>query len=563
MQNNYNTLDGDAQHLTSFQQLPNIGGGCTTLTGLCSTALGRFSSYMKEPAFKNIPLMPRWRWWIALSLGVQAILPAEVFFHIFTVQALLPSVGDLYKDHGYSNNVAIDITRILVIILAELPNFLGDCTAISPSEEARAILKKFEQKHKGPESFAHSRFKTICYYAASITLLVIAQLGYASLASTDAIAAGRLSSNPALVNFQAAYFLIFCLIYYNLFLTKKTFKHVEAIINGLDSMITNCRRNILFAAFNPLEAIKNSLDVLARQFSVFMDVSLNNAYRIIVTLYTVYILNDEKTVVFGSFTKNLMIICALSTALATYTQRYLSQLESVGRKEYPFIFDNAGDFLYRFFINKKSILSIFRGAPLAIILYSLEATSLPTAIILGALYTLNNLYVRYIQLPSKPEDENLPKTQNNVDTATVKETELNAEETSEKLFNERIKTRQTPKVINTINAINVAARLARAIALREFIRTLLTKALPEMFDIHLRSDWVVVDAIWVFVAAAVAENDFYTFTANLTENISTALVKWDIRKSPDSFGFMRGIFTPKGAYPINALEETLPLFQQN
>ena len=565
--NHYNDIDGDAQKnktisssLASHQGFPNIGACCNVLSNLCSTGLSRLSDYMKEAPFENIPLMSRGRWWVALSLAVQSIMPAEVFFHIFTVQALLPGVADLYKDHGYSNEVAIDISRILVLILAELPNFFGDCTAISPSEEARAILKKFEQEHTSPESFADSRAKKIAYYIASITLLLIAQLGYAALASTDAIAVGRLSSNPATVTALAIYFITFCLVYYNLFLTKKTFTHVEAIINGLDSMVTNFRKNILFAFFNPFEAFKITLDVSARQLSVFLDVSLNNAYRVIVTLYTIYILNDEGTIKFGNSTKYLMILGAISTALATYTQRYLSQLKSVSREEHPFKFYGTQDFLYRFFINKKSVLALSRGMPFATILYYFNAASLPVSIIAGTLLTLTNLYVRYIQMPLKDEEAGLPHYRDeNQDTATTKEKKLDAEEISEKRFDELVEKRQTPKVINRINAINVAARIARAIALREFIKTLLTRALPEMFDIHLRSDWIAIDSVWIFVAAAVAENDFYTFTANLTENISTALVKWDIRKSPDSFGFMRGFFTPKGAYPLSALNEAEPL----
>ena len=500
--------------------------------------------YLCRPCFENIPSIKRWQWWLIVSLTIQTVIPNEIFFNGFFAFSIWYAVKDFFSDHDIDLPILVMITQIVALSLLLPSRLVGDCSTISPAEKGRVVLKLLSNvTHFIPNSY--SKLAAFLYATLGILFTLFSLIGYFAMSISDAISVGKLNEfvdGPYAVNiFFTGYTLFFGMFFYTLFLTGKLFAHLRGII---ELFFNNSHQH-----YSRIECA----DLIIRHIGVFIDTTINNFFRIIISLYSVYIVNYEGIINLGESTSNLMTLCALSTGITTYLTRYRDQFAAIDIDTYPAYFDGFNKQFLRKIFNAKSILALLRGVFLTTALFKLELLSLSPSIALGVFVCLINLYTRYMQNQHPRYDD---------DSLALVNADISTEQYAETLFNNLIKTEQAAGMSSRVTAINIMSQLAQAVASREFIHRLIFNALPQMYHWHLPKNAWAVDATWMFFLMSLVENNFHTYKEDLDENIPTFKIKFRLRNEPGAPGLFSSYVTPKGAYPIDVLERAQPLTSQ-
>lgn len=102
------------------------------------------------------------------------------------------------------------------------------------------------------------------------------------------------------------------------------------------------------------------------------------------------------------------------------------------------------------------------------------------------------------------------------------------------LFSELMESYATEAIEKFLTTLNVGSRIAKSIALFEFIQTLVLTALPAMFGLTIPLTAWQINIVWAIVAAAVAKNDFFTYGPNIRESILCIIAKMGLSDSRNS-----------------------------
>lgn len=530
--------------------------------GQQQSLLKRFKDYMADPSFSELPHIPRYKWWPAITLTTQAVLPAELFFNGFLLASILSGVDDFYTDHGWGNETLIRATQGVLSVTA-LFGLIADITAVSPAEDAYGLLTRARDRNNTQD------IKATLIKIIGWSTVALSQLGYAGIGTPDAVAVGQLNQTlfdgpSSITTVAAVYFLLASLGYYNLFLTKKIFAHSKALVNTTAEFIQNLLDLKKSMLLNIARHPGDSLDKTLRLLVVATDATINNAYRVITTMFSVYEINSFLS--FGNkATQLLMISSGTSTGITTYMTRVLGQAEKASAKNNPFYFNDWWDFVSGFLVNSKTPDALAKGIPFLIFCILSDAIPLGVGVTLVSLLMTSNLYVGYCQRDNNSNRENRAQSLGQetyrmigINEATLQEPE-EIEQYKEQLQNKMIQKHTTKRMNYAITSINSLARVAKLIAFRDFIQTLFNNAFPEIFSLNPQLSATQIDMLCLMIGYAVARNDFETYQGAMKETIINIRTKWSLRNKEDSpaTNWFSALFTPLAAYPNKVIKNRI------
>lgn len=383
-------------------------------TGYTSAAASRVKHYLTSPIFCNMPQLPRWQWWCSASLTVQEILPAELFYNVFLVYSVLNAISAFYQGINLDSKWAILATQIAGLATVGT-NLLVDLTAVTPAEDAvfavNLIKNLFKGEWSAPKGFNNS-WKAPTFFMVTGLILAFQQLGFAGLGSTDGIALQDLlnswnikmseSDQSSLSTGATIYFTVVGTLYYNMFVGKNVPSHVEALINyasWLGNKLLHPIDSLTYLKDHPFSIV----DRTARYTTALFDITCNNIYRTVATMYSIYTLNASGVVNLGKdTTKILMLLGAASTVISTLMQRSLRQLNSISPEKYPLPeWTGWKNFLSDFLFNKESAYNILRVLPIALIPLTTDAITPVIPAITAFLIGSCNLYGTYCSITKR------------------------------------------------------------------------------------------------------------------------------------------------------------------